>query len=88
MSVGEHEQTVRPEASGAVVSAVNSVTPVAAPTGDARVDEALARLEELGQAPVSEHVEIFDDVHRRLRDVLASVDQGGPTVPAPAPPRP
>jgi hypothetical protein len=44
------------------------------PTGDERVDTALARLDELTAAPVADHVEVFEDVHRRLQDVLASVD--------------
>lgn len=57
------------------------------PTGDTRVDEALARLSELARRPVAEHVEIFDDVRSRLHDVLASmIDQDGPR--PPAPPRP
>lgn len=38
--------------------------------GDARVDGAVARLEELSERPVSEHVEVFDDIHARLRDAL------------------
>jgi hypothetical protein len=38
--------------------------------GDGRVDAAVARLEELPRRPVSEHVEIFDDIHGRLRAAL------------------
>ena len=38
--------------------------------GDPRVDDAVARLEELTERPVSEHAEVFDDIHQRLRDVL------------------
>jgi hypothetical protein len=45
-----------------------------APTGDERVDVALARFGELSEAPVADHVEVFEDVQRRLQDVLASVD--------------
>ncbi|HEX2316881.1 MAG TPA: hypothetical protein VHJ17_24255 [Thermomonospora sp.] len=45
------------------------------PTGDERVDAVLGRLRELGGVPVAGHVEIFEDVHRRLQDVLTSVDQ-------------
>ncbi len=37
---------------------------------DPRVDDALARLDELPQRPVAEHVELFDDVQRRLREAL------------------
>ncbi|HEU5157140.1 MAG TPA: hypothetical protein VFU43_09090 [Streptosporangiaceae bacterium] len=44
------------------------------PTGDERVDAALARFDELTAAPVAEHVDVFEDVHRRLQDVLAAMD--------------
>ncbi|RAY13862.1 hypothetical protein DPM19_16255 [Actinomadura craniellae] len=46
-------------------------------SGDARVDAALGRLDELAGRPVAEHVEIFEDVHQRLQDVLVSADQEG-----------
>ncbi|MEU8342479.1 hypothetical protein SAMN05443665_105810 [Actinomadura meyerae] len=56
------------------------------PTGDPRVDAAVAPLGGLGALPVAEHVRVFEDVHRRLQDLLASADQDEPA-PA-APPRP
>jgi len=43
-------------------------------TGEPRVDAGLARLDELTGRPVTEHREIFEDVHRRLRDVLGELD--------------
>jgi hypothetical protein len=43
-------------------------------TGEPRVDAALARLDELAGRPVTEHRAIFDDVHRRLKDVLGELD--------------
>jgi hypothetical protein len=43
-------------------------------TGEPRVDAALARLDELAGQPVTEHRAIFDDVHRRLREVLGELD--------------
>ena len=42
-------------------------------TGDPRVDAALERLAELDGAPVSEHVEVFTDVHARLTGALADL---------------
>ena len=36
---------------------------------------ALARLDELDQRPVTEHVEVFDGVHRLLQDALATLDE-------------
>ncbi|QKW36681.1 hypothetical protein HUT06_23820 [Actinomadura sp. NAK00032] len=58
------------------------------PTGDPRVDAAVAPLGGLGGLPVAEHVRVFEDVHRRLQDLLASAGQDEPAPPAPAaPPR-
>jgi hypothetical protein len=50
-------------------------------TGEPRVDAALARLDELAGRPVSEHRPIFEDVHRRLRDVLGELDTREPPEP-------
>jgi hypothetical protein len=57
------------------------------PTGDPRVDAAVAGLAELGARPVAEHVEVYEDVHRRLQELLASAGQDEPAQP-PQPPRP
>jgi hypothetical protein len=45
-------------------------TPEAAP-GDPRVDAALRRAGELAATSPAEHVEIYEDVHRSLQEVLA-----------------
>ncbi len=42
-------------------------------TGEPRVDDALARLGDLAGMPVSEHAEVFEDVHRRLHGTLADL---------------
>lgn len=39
------------------------------------VEQALAALETLQERPVSEHVEVFDAVHRALQDALATLDE-------------
>ena len=39
--------------------------------GDPRVDAALRRAAELAATSPTEHVEIYEDVHRRLQEVLA-----------------
>jgi hypothetical protein len=44
------------------------------PTGVAAADAALERLRDVASAPVEEHVEIFDDVQRRLHEGLAELD--------------
>ncbi len=43
-------------------------------TGEARVDAATARLEEIAGLPTVEHVEVYEDVHRRLQGALADAD--------------
>jgi hypothetical protein len=47
-----------------------------ATTGEPRVDAALALLERLPDLPVSEHAELFEQVHAQLSDVLGELDSG------------
>ena len=42
---------------------------------DERVEAALTLLDGLQGAPVAEHVEVFDAVHRSLQDALATLDE-------------
>ncbi|GLW66300.1 hypothetical protein Arub01_45440 [Actinomadura rubrobrunea] len=79
-----------PAAGAGVPEAVVPAGPPPEPTGDPRVDLVLRRLTELDGTPVSRHVEVFQDVHRRLQDLLASADEpedAGPPVPRPPLPR-
>jgi hypothetical protein len=48
--------------------------------GDSRADAAVARLDDLRGRPVGEHVEVYDDIHARLRDALedAAVEPASP----------
>ncbi len=39
------------------------------------VDAALAALAGVADRPLDEHVAVFDDVHRRLQDALAALDE-------------
>ena len=50
----------------------------APPTGDDRVDAAVAGLSRLAGAPADEHVAVLEEVHGRLRDILGEVDEGTP----------
>ena len=43
-------------------------------TGEARVDAATARLEEIADLPTPDHVAVYDDVHRRLQDALSDAE--------------
>ncbi len=45
-------------------------------TGDARVDEAVSRLDDLAGLPVSEHPAVFEYVHERLTEALGDLDVG------------
>jgi len=44
-------------------------------TGVAAADAAADRLAELDEAPLEEHVGIYEDVHRRLQEGLADLDE-------------
>jgi hypothetical protein len=38
-------------------------------------DEARRRLSDVATAPLEEHVEVYEDVHRRLQEGLADLDE-------------
>ena len=48
----------------------------AAATGEPRVDAALRLLERLPGLPVSDHPELFEQVHAQLSEVLGELDSG------------
>ena len=50
-------------------------------TGDARVDEAVARLADLAGLPVAEHPPVFEYVHERLTEALGDLDVRDPAGP-------
>ena len=43
------------------------------PTGDARVDAALERLQDAETLPTEEQIAVFEEVHRRLQDALSDL---------------
>ncbi|WP_241968551.1 hypothetical protein [Streptomyces sp. ICBB 8177] len=55
---------------------------VLTPTGSPEVDAALERLADADHLPTDSHVEVYEDVHARLRDALTALDA------APGPPGP
>nr|WP_184574511.1 hypothetical protein [Streptomyces zagrosensis] len=58
------------------------------PTQNPEVDAGLDRLGGLDHLPIDGHLEVYEDVHQGLRDVLDALDQRpgpGPRVPAPSP---
>jgi hypothetical protein len=54
------------------------VLPVWEPTGEARVDGALALLETLDPDDVHQHAQVYHDIHGRLREALTDVDTSAP----------
>ncbi|MEV0373951.1 hypothetical protein AB0I10_29800 [Streptomyces sp. NPDC050636] len=56
---------------------------VLTPTGDATVDARLRRLADADHLPAAGHLDVYEDVHRGLRDALAALDQR-PGPPAPS----
>ncbi|MEV2217895.1 hypothetical protein AB0H86_41795 [Streptomyces sp. NPDC050997] len=54
------------------------------PTGNAEVDALLARLGDTDHLATDGHAEVYEDVHRGLRDALTALDaRPGPPVPPP-----
>ena len=51
----------------------------------AEIRDALARLDTLDARPTSAHVEVFEEMNRRLTDALADLDGSGPAAPATPP---
>jgi hypothetical protein len=47
-------------------------------TGDARVDDAVARLDGLAGLPAAEHLAVFEYVHERLTEALGDLDVHAP----------
>ena len=66
----EGEAAVRPNVDGELV------LPVWEPTGDPAVDAALERLNELDDLDASEHVAVFESVHRQLHQRLSDLNAG------------
>ncbi|MBT2470882.1 hypothetical protein J7E97_24195 [Streptomyces sp. ISL-66] len=54
---------------------------VRTPTGHAEVDARLERLADADRLPADGHAEVYEDVHRGLRDALTALD--APTGPRP-----
>jgi hypothetical protein len=69
------ERTVAggPSAGDAPVAAADPAGPP--PTGDDRVDAAVAGLNRLAATSADEHVAVLEEVHGRLRDILGELDE-------------
>jgi hypothetical protein len=56
-------------------AAADDIDTAPAPTGVRAADEARARLSDVDEAPLESHVEVYEDVHRRLHEGLADLDE-------------
>jgi len=67
------------EDAGTPVAPWRPVVPRARPaTGDPRVDDAVARLDDLAGLPLAEHLAVFEYVHERLTEALGDLEVHAP----------
>ncbi|MER6083619.1 hypothetical protein [Streptomyces sp. NPDC001833] len=85
VTAAEETAAVEPEYDPAAPAPLNVPR---TPTGDTEVDAQLDRLADADHLATDGHLEVYEDVHRGLRDALTALDTrpGPPGPPAPAPP--
>ena len=67
------------EGTGGPAAPWRPVVPRARPaTGDPRVDDAVARLDDLAGLPLAEHLAVFEYVHERLTEALGDLEVHAP----------
>ena len=67
------------EGMGSMAAPRRPMVPRARPsTGDPRVDDAVARLDDLAGLPIAEHLAVFEYVHERLTEALGDLDVHAP----------
>ncbi|MFF9769215.1 hypothetical protein ACF1GT_21885 [Streptomyces sp. NPDC014636] len=81
------ESVSEPPAQAVAESAYDSAAPAPlhvprTPTGNAEVDAQLERLADADHLATDGHIEVYEDVHRGLRDALTALDaRPGPPAP-------
>lgn len=73
---GRNDAAGQDELDHGVRSEAAADTPAEQTTGEPRVDAALKLLERLPGLPVSDHPELFEQVHARLSEVLDELESG------------
>src|SRR5580693_1790013 len=66
-----------PEPRGREIMDAEPTRPTLAPTGDARVDQAIERLSDLDQIDLDERPAVLEEVHDRLREILGELGDAG-----------
>ena len=56
--------------------AADDVARAAGVPAETAAERARERLQALDEAPLEEHVEVYEDVHRQLQEGLADLDEG------------
>ncbi|MFB6819520.1 hypothetical protein ACFCV8_33800 [Streptomyces sp. NPDC056347] len=87
-SMPEMPRTPEPDAAAAPAPDPAAPAPLGVtrtPTGHAGVDAGLERLADADHLAADGHTEVYEDVHRGLRDTLSALDTGPTTAPVPAP---
>lgn len=87
------EQGIQEESTAPAATAPQAHEPAApaplgvrrTPTGNAGVDARLERLADADHLPADGHLEVYEDVHRGLRDALTELDARPPTPAGPSP---
>lgn len=76
---GSAEGSGGAEGTGRPAAPRRPMVPRARPsTGDPRVDDAVARLDDLAGLPIAEHLAVFEYVHERLTEALGDLDVHAP----------
>src|SRR5215472_10673654 len=75
-AIAEHEDTLEAAESDPAAARPQSAPEPGPATGEPRVDAALKLLDRLPTLPVSEHAELYEQVHGQLSDVLGELDSG------------
>jgi hypothetical protein len=85
----EPEQEPGPDAAPEAYAGPTPLGVPRTPTGNTEVDAQLGRLADADHLRADGHIEVYEDVHRGLRDALTALDtRPGPPPPPPSRPAP
>jgi hypothetical protein len=73
--VTEHDDAAAAAPDDTTDPAADAPAPATEPTGVPAADAARDRLGAVDDAPLDQHVDVYEDVHRRLQEGLADLDE-------------